>query len=1612
MHHTHRLRFPFLLLAALTLLHLPMPSRVHGDIYQWEWVDPSDHSKGKHQSTTLCPDGEWANIDNPYFFNIDNLDLSKAYLVGINTEWYYSICNTILTDADLTQAILQGTIFRGGSLKNADLTQANLNYGGFSQVDLTGANFTDAKVRGTNFSGETSYGFTEAQLQSTYDYKSHCLSCIQLQANEMSGWDFHGLTMSVSFGSSKLSGSNFAQTILFGSDFSNATLIVANFTGSDVRFTSFSCTTSNGFTQQQLQATNSYQTRDLSGIILEGNDLSAWDFTKQNLTQASLANSTISNADFSSANLMNAKFNSAKLNGTIFTNAWIRGTSFSQTVAKGFSQAQLHATANYQAHELICVKLDSNDLSGWDFSNLVLTDASFSSSKLTGTNFANSQINGANFSGTVALGLTQQQLQATASFHANDLSSVNLNHNDLSGWDFHGLNLTSASFVSTQLAGTVFTDSQVRFADFSESTITQTQLQSTASFQSGDLTGMRFGTNNLSGWDLSKKNLAGSAFTATDLTATNLSRANLTNAQFIGANLNNTDFSQTNLSGSSFLPYISSQNDSLQGVNFTGANLSNVLFEANLSGANFTNAIIQGANFCCGGFTESQLRSTASYQAHNLTGVQFGFNDLSGWDFQNQNLRNASFGIADLTGTNFTDAQIQGANFSSSGITLVQLQSTASYKAGDLTHINFSYRKLDGWDFHNQNLSEANLGGASLKNTNFTQAILSNTLFWWNADCSGADFSQATVLNSYFQEATLSNVKFTQANLSNSYFSAAVLTGANFHQANLTGVYFALADVSNADFSDAILNGACFYGAKGFTESQLKSSASYKIHDLSGIYLYGNNLRDWDFRNQNLTNADFFFATLTGTMFAGATIKNACFSDTTSRGFTQLQLQSTASYQMQDLSGIMLANNDLSGWDFHNQNITNADFDSSRLSGTNFANANIKGADFGNTTSMGFTQAQLQSTVSYKEKNLESCRLYSDDLRGWDFRDVDLRSANFYDSLLAGTDFTNAKIQKASFRNTTSAGFTQAQLQATQSFKNHDLNSIDLSENDLTCWDLTNQNLQNASFNSSILSGTIFTNATIKGVRFGYATKNGFTQAQLQSTASYKMGDLSGIILSDCDLSAWDFHNQELKDAAMEDAILTAANFENAHGIGAAIDYADLTNANFRSANFANADFGSATFANTCLRNAFLINVRFSWATINRTDFSFADTRGATDLSFGDSVMNNTILPDGSIQGLDLSNSQTLLIRNFAPNPSEYPYSTASIPITIQNSMKLGGTGTLQMVFDGKPWNSTISFAAEIPVDCNGTLDLTIDPNANVLVQLGKKCKIFDWSGVNPTGAFRVTSLYNWDTSQLYSTGEVTLAYSPNLADTKWTGKASSSWNNAANWTAGVPADGAVVEFNALAPTRQPFLQNIADPMRLKGILFAPGAGTHYLGGPTIQFGTGSEDDPTPVIVCMSKNDQFIGNRLDLESETIINVTDSGVLNLAGEINGNGKLTKTGLGTLLLANESYLSSGVRIEEGILALDETGQIHSGWITNEAAFQILTGDHTVSSINGGGTTVVLSGTLTAESIVQDSLTIGSLGSQASQTVPEPGMLALIAAGMAGLLGWKWGRRKELG
>ena len=100
----------------------------------------------------------------------------------------------------------------------------------------------------------------------------------------------------------------------------------------------------------------------------------------------------------------------------------------------------------------------------------------------------------------------------------------------------------------------------------------------------------------------------------------------------------------------------------------------------------------------------------------------------------------------------------------------------------------------------------------------------------------------------------------------------------------------------------------------------------------------------------------------------------------------------------------------------------------------------------------------------------------------------------------------------------------------------------------------------------------------------------------------------------------------------------------------------------------------------------------------------------------------------------------------------------------VDDHLTMAPGSTLRMVFEADAWDSTISFAPGIPVALGGTLELTFADDVNLASQLGRTFDLFDWTGVNPTGEFTISSPYAWNLSHLYTTGDVTLIAVPEPA--------------------------------------------------------------------------------------------------------------------------------------------------------------------------------------------------------------------------------------------------------
>lgn len=131
----------------------------------------------------------------------------------------------------------------------------------------------------------------------------------------------------------------------------------------------------------------------------------------------------------------------------------------------------------------------------------------------------------------------------------------------------------------------------------------------------------------------------------------------------------------------------------------------------------------------------------------------------------------------------------------------------------------------------------------------------------------------------------------------------------------------------------------------------------------------------------------------------------------------------------------------------------------------------------------------------------------------------------------------------------------------------------------------------------------------------------------------------------------------------------------------------------------------------------------------------------------------NTIMPNGTIQGLALERDERLIVRD------------NNLPVTIEQSMSLDESATLQIIVSDADWTSTIHFADDVILNLAGTLMLSVDPIVDAHDLVGVTFQIFDFGGRLAPGErfdqIRFDRGTDWDTSNLYTTGEVTLTMVP-----------------------------------------------------------------------------------------------------------------------------------------------------------------------------------------------------------------------------------------------------------
>jgi uncharacterized protein YjbI with pentapeptide repeats len=205
-------------------------------------------------------------------------------------------------------------------------------------------------------------------------------------------------------------------------------------------------------------------------------------------------------------------------------------------------------------------------------------------------------------------------------------------------------------------------------------------------------------------------------------------------------------------------------------------------------------------------------------------------------------------------------------------------------------------------------------------------------------------------------------------------------------------------------------------------------------------------------------------------------------------------------------------------------------------------------------------------------------------------------------------------VRGGKFTLATSRGFTAAQLYSTASYQAHDLAGIVLLGNNLSGWNFAGQNLKNADIASTTLTGADFTGAEIRGARFWSYQGTGLTLAQLYSTASYQVKDLTGVNLGYNDLTGANFAGFNLTNATffggLTDADFSGADVRGARLSGLAADQLYST-ASYQAHDLTGVRLDQTQLDGWNFAGQNLTNANFYYSSLVGTNFTGAEIRGA-----------------------------------------------------------------------------------------------------------------------------------------------------------------------------------------------------------------------------------------------------------------------------------------------------------------------------------------------------------------------------------------------------------------
>lgn len=391
----------------------------------------------------------------------------------------------------------------------ANIWRSILAWGTFACVGLSSIHADIYRTDGTLIPGTSNITPGPGLRFDDFDLERADLSNLDLSG---SFFKFTNLT-NATFANSNLSGGSFdCHNTLTGADFTNTIVDNLSYLGA--------------ISAEQLYSTANYQRGDLSGIRFSeeecATDLSGWDLTGQNLSNAILESAHMDRAVFVNANLDQAQFyngsraRNANFENAQFTNVDINGSSFR---GANFAGATLRGTtayfagfenANFRGVNLAGFGISDSTAAGADFSGASLSGSGIGYSSVAGADFTNANLSRASLS--YVMGFTQEQLYSSASYAEKDLNGFRLSVFPTP---------LDSQFSETDLSGQNLENSHLELLNLTDSSMTN------ANFRSAVLSFLDLTNVNALGIDLRVATIEGGTLDGTDLRGARLELADV-----------------------------------------------------------------------------------------------------------------------------------------------------------------------------------------------------------------------------------------------------------------------------------------------------------------------------------------------------------------------------------------------------------------------------------------------------------------------------------------------------------------------------------------------------------------------------------------------------------------------------------------------------------------------------------------------------------------------------------------------------------------------------------------------------------------------------------------------------------------------------------------------------------------------------------------------------------------------------------------------------------------------------------------------------------------------------------------------------------------------------